>query len=72
MPCVKGIDGLQFTLLLANESRGDSTWKSFGLPCGTVKNKKGDQPLEKGILSGKREKKKVCIIYLFIYACMSN
>ena len=55
---------------------GHSMWKNFGLPCGTVKNKKGDQPLEKGILSGIEKKKLVHTgteaIVLFIYLCMSN
>ena len=63
----KELYGLQFTLWLAKESWCDSLWKSFGLPCGTVKNRKGDQPLEKGILSGKREKKKG-LYYLFMHA----
>ena len=70
----KELCGLQFTLWIANESQGDSMWKNFGLPCGTVKNKKDGQPLEKGILSGKREKKKekeVCIIYLFMHEQLS-
>ena len=71
-PVEKELYGLQFTLRLWNESRGDSMWKNFGLPCGTVKNKKSDQPLEKGILSGKREKKKVCIIYLCMHEQLSH
>ena len=57
---------------------GHSMWKNFGLPCGTVKNKKGDQPLEKGILSGNREKKVGShwywgdsIIYLFMHEQLS-
>ena len=59
------------TLEWVTGPRGDSMWKNFGLPCGTVKNKKGGQPLEKGIPSGKREKKKVCIIYTYMHEQLS-